>query len=94
MQVRAEGAGGQNVGLQTVTNPMEYMTQKDWDMIDAANALATIETVVVNRFTKLGLNRPSEKSVENLGALVALSWWRNGTPQPVEAYNLCMSLKA
>ena len=94
MQVRAAGAGGPMVGLQTVTSPMEYMTQKDWDAIDSASALAQIETLVVARFTKLGLHRPSEKSIENLGALAALSWWKASVPPPLEAYNLCMSLKA
>ena len=80
MQVRAAGAGGPMVGLQTVTSPMECMTQKDWDAIDSASALASIETLVVARFTKLGLNRPSEKSIENLGALAALSRWKANLP--------------
>lgn len=78
---------------QYVPNPLELLTAKDWEKLEAATALAIAMLIVCQRFNRLGLSAPTEKCCESLAAIAAMMWWKETMPTPGEAYQLCMDVK-
>ena len=90
----AGGARPAGNGLQSLENPMEYLTASDWVKLDAEKLTrASAVQVAVARFQMLGLIAPSEQTVKNISALLATVLYPDSLPSPAEAHTLVQDIK-